>query len=597
MNIRPYIIINNVNSQSIPGLLISELPPISKPQQRTRIEEIDGRDGDLVTPLGYAAYDKTVKIGLTYGYDIDEIIEYFNSEGVVIFSNEPDKYYRFAIYEQIDFEKLIRFKSAEVVFHCQPFKFSTTEEPLLFDVSSGNPITVTNSGNTISRPNLLILGNDEIDVSLNGSQILTIDLSDEDQAVIINAEDMNAYAAESAIKEVIAEINPVQDLHGQDYPYPAGGGKNKMPDVFNPLPANNTLLVEYPSEITLNGLYLSFLFTGKIGLTGGAFIQGRDASNAVVITFTFNNLRDHNGNGLVVDTQYTNELVYLTFSQAKNVKRFYFFRNWQPSDDASISQFMLSNTTTATPYAPYENICPITGFTAANITRIGANLLGEVYNIPFVDDQGDPITVYGVSLNVTTGLLTIDRAYINYDGSETWTMRSDGSISTPIPTGLLSSDTSGITNMAVYDSGSTVALGKFRYGASNFIVNLGSFADVTEAKNYLASHNLQFVYPLATPQEVQLTPTQINNLLGENNLYSDTNGDITVTFSSDGVIQTETGDIVTFTAGAEDMTRGVLLNRLITGNYDKIRLKKGENTLSLTGGAQQLVIDNYSRWL
>ena len=77
VNTRPYIVLNNVSSRLINGLLISELPPISKPKQRTRIETVDGRDGDIVTPLGFSAYDKTVKIALTYDYDIDDIIEFF----------------------------------------------------------------------------------------------------------------------------------------------------------------------------------------------------------------------------------------------------------------------------------------------------------------------------------------------------------------------------------------------------------------------------------------------------------------------------------------------------------------------------------------
>ena len=51
-----FITLNGIRSDSVKGLLISELPPVVKPQQRTEIEEIDGRDGDIVTKLGYSAY-------------------------------------------------------------------------------------------------------------------------------------------------------------------------------------------------------------------------------------------------------------------------------------------------------------------------------------------------------------------------------------------------------------------------------------------------------------------------------------------------------------------------------------------------------------
>ena len=50
---RNYIILNGKKSTDINGLLIQSLPPISKPKIRTQIEEIDGRDGDIVTKLGY----------------------------------------------------------------------------------------------------------------------------------------------------------------------------------------------------------------------------------------------------------------------------------------------------------------------------------------------------------------------------------------------------------------------------------------------------------------------------------------------------------------------------------------------------------------
>ena len=58
------ITLNGTDNTDIAGLVVGELPPITKSQIRTSVEEIDGRDGDIITKLGYAAYDKTVRIGL-----------------------------------------------------------------------------------------------------------------------------------------------------------------------------------------------------------------------------------------------------------------------------------------------------------------------------------------------------------------------------------------------------------------------------------------------------------------------------------------------------------------------------------------------------
>ena len=145
-----FIILNGIDSRTIPGLIISTLPPITKPQMRSSVETIDGRDGDLITKLGFSAYDKEIEIGLANNYDVDQVISYFNSEGQAVFSNEIDKYYNYTILEQIDFEKLLRFKKAKVKFHVQPFKYSNIEKAINFDNSEQ---VLTDNLLTINYPN------------------------------------------------------------------------------------------------------------------------------------------------------------------------------------------------------------------------------------------------------------------------------------------------------------------------------------------------------------------------------------------------------------------------------------------------------------
>lgn len=153
-----YIELNGEKSTSVNGLIVQSLPPISKPKMRTSIETIDGRDGDVVTRLGYAAYDKQLSIGLHGDFDIDDAIAFFDSEGEVVFGNEPDKYYRYQILEQIDFERLIRFRTAKVKMHVQPFKYDSVDRT--FDIvnqfmhvedstATKFGITVTSSGGSI----------------------------------------------------------------------------------------------------------------------------------------------------------------------------------------------------------------------------------------------------------------------------------------------------------------------------------------------------------------------------------------------------------------------------------------------------------------
>lgn len=200
-SIRPFLVINGVNSRSLPGLLISSLAPITKPLQRTQVEQIDGRNGDIITPLGFAAYDKAVKIGLTAGYNVDDVIKFFNSNGRVVFSNEPDKYYNFAIYNQIDFERLIRFKEATVTFHVQPFKFSDVEQTktFLFDDSTPKTLNIRNNGNYFSKPIITVKGSGVINLYINGVQMLVLELSTQNPVIIIDSAEMNASAPDGTL--------------------------------------------------------------------------------------------------------------------------------------------------------------------------------------------------------------------------------------------------------------------------------------------------------------------------------------------------------------------------------------------------------------
>jgi hypothetical protein len=55
---------------------------------------------------------------------------------------------------------------------------------------------------------------------------------------------------------------------------------------------------------------------------------------------------------------------------------------------------------------------------------------------------------------------------------------------------------------------------------------------VEDFKTWLSTNNIQLMYPLATPTTIQLTPTQIDSLLGRNSVWSDS-GDVTVEYIAD----------------------------------------------------------------
>jgi predicted phage tail component-like protein len=161
-----YIIWNNKDSREIKGLLISELPPIRRPNMRVKETVIDGVDGSLIEELGYESYDKTVIIGLKIGADVDKVAEFFSGSGEVVFSNEPDKYYKARIINGIDFERLLRYKVAKVTFRVQPFKYSRVEVAReKTDPTDGDhSMIIENLGNHTARPIITIKGAGTISV-------------------------------------------------------------------------------------------------------------------------------------------------------------------------------------------------------------------------------------------------------------------------------------------------------------------------------------------------------------------------------------------------------------------------------------------------
>lgn len=187
-----YVIWNNKDSREINGLLICELPPITKPQMRVKETAIDGVDGSIIEEVGYESYDKTMTVALKVGADVDEIIEYFTGNGELIFSNEPNKYYKARIINGIDYERLLRFRTAKITFRVQPFKYDA-EELEIFGNTTNKTATVYNIGNHPAKPLITIKGVGTVELSVNGTTMCRYTFPDDGDEVILDSEKQDAY--------------------------------------------------------------------------------------------------------------------------------------------------------------------------------------------------------------------------------------------------------------------------------------------------------------------------------------------------------------------------------------------------------------------
>lgn len=187
------IIWKGKSSKEIDGLIITDLPPITKPKMKTNKIEIDGRDGDIVEKVGYESYTKSVGIGLARNFNIDEVINYFTGEGKLVLSDEPNKVYLASIYDSIEYDRLLRMRKATIKFYVQPYKYLKDEDKVELDVTTHTSVEVINKGLEISKPIISLEGSGTVEIAVNNINIFKYTFPNDETKVIIDSLEEEAY--------------------------------------------------------------------------------------------------------------------------------------------------------------------------------------------------------------------------------------------------------------------------------------------------------------------------------------------------------------------------------------------------------------------
>lgn len=176
----------------------------------------------------------------------------------------------------------------------------------------------------------------------------------------------------------------------------------------------------------------------------------------------------------------------------------------------------------------HANICPITGHDTVNVVVSPTTEAGD--GTTYTTALG--ATVYGGTLDVVSGELAIDRAFVDF-GSLTWTNYKNGgfraALSGSVPATLSTDDSRLITSMyRTYASSATLTNGMASIvGGSLHAVNSNYTTDANAFKNGMSGQTA--VYKLETPTTTTLTAQQVELLLGANNIWADT-GNVAVEF-------------------------------------------------------------------
>lgn len=175
------------------------------------------------------------------------------------------------------------------------------------------------------------------------------------------------------IKSLVANIEPVQDLHGYDAPWPAGGGTNIIPtgtDASNGFIVGKTINASGSTDFVTSGYDVSEYFEITAGATYSLCIY--PAVRGTDIGFAFYDANKQYLSGADLGADATGICTLTADSGAV------YCRATKSKDGNNYQTLLCRGSTRPTAWSPYSNICPISGWTGAEVTRTGKNLLNLV---------------------------------------------------------------------------------------------------------------------------------------------------------------------------------------------------------------------------
>ena len=243
---------------------------------------------------------------------------------------------------------------------------------------------------------------DELNDELNGENQVY------DFAPIITIEDNKVP---SNLADCSVKIEPVQDLHGQSAPYVGGAWKNKLPMSVDVIKLINTSGTWNGNVYSENGATATVLTDNDGNVTGFKV----EAPNTPSSTFLFNVCYQNTELSALENVSVTMNgcpangssdsyaMQFYLYNGSENVKEYGSGVTFTPSNLSSGSRIRIVvkaatpsggllfypmlrlATETDNTFAPYTNICPITGHTEASVQRDGKNIF-DVSTYPFTDN-------------------------------------------------------------------------------------------------------------------------------------------------------------------------------------------------------------------
>lgn len=174
-------------------------------------------------------------------------------------------------------------------------------------------------------------------------------------------------------------VEPIQDLHGYDSPWPAGGGENLLDPGTDGTINGVTKRVNSDGTITFSGTATSvtdFYFNGTTPsytaylLPNGTYhIEGSEGGSASTYDFFWIYQKDE-------ATKYANGRDHTPVTVDGEIPSRIFFRVYSGyTINLTVKLGLFNGAYQANAWSPYSNICPISGRTSATIQHTAKNMM------------------------------------------------------------------------------------------------------------------------------------------------------------------------------------------------------------------------------
>lgn len=381
------------------GVYITGEGVFNAPERNVEMVEIPGRNGAFALDKGnFNNIEVTYPAGIfadteaDFAQAVSDMRNWLCSKvGYVRLEDDynPNEY-RMAIYKsglEVDHDFLIA-GEFDLVFECKPQRYLKSGE---------TPITIGEWGETTTYT-----------------------------GEIAQFENPNGYLA---VKSLTADIEPLQDLHGYDKPWVGGAGKNKLPTGVLSTKGGTgvTATLNDDGSISLSGTPNATQFIGyQFSIKAGSYVLNGCPTGGGSSTYQAQIRQSAlDGTALVTDTgsgTVFNPTADLTVYYSIRIASGYTI----PTGTIFKPMIRLSTESDAT-YEPWENICPITGWTGCEVNVSGKNIFATYDSLswtPSVTKNTDG-TLTVVGNRTANGAYEIGAVFLK--ANITYTMKASGS--------------------------------------------------------------------------------------------------------------------------------------------------------------------------